>query len=150
WGDVRGASLSALLSLITTVSYGAVAAGSISSMGPGVVSAMVLSGLIAASLGALVASAFGSVPTQIFSPRASVAVVIAAAAASFSAGDGVKLPQVLALLSLCLFLAMLLQLAFAALKLGGLIRLIPTSVTAGLVIALALRLIWSELPDLVA
>jgi MFS superfamily sulfate permease-like transporter len=150
WGDVRGASLSALLSLITTVSYGAVAAGSISSMGPGVVSAMVLSGLIAASLGALVASAFGSVPTQIFSPRASVAVVIAAAAASFSAGDGVKLPQVLALLSLCLFLAMLLQLAFAALKLGGLIRLIPTSVTAGLVIALALRLVWSELPDLVA
>jgi|GEM_PF-3198903 len=150
WGDVRGAALSGLLSLITTVSYAAVAAGSIAPMGPGLLSAMVLSGLIAASLGALVASAVGSVPTQIFAPRASVAVVIAAAATSFGAAPGGNLPQVLGLLALCLLLSTLIQLAFAGLRLGGLIRLIPSSVMAGLVIALALKLIWTELPDLVS
>jgi len=150
WGDVRGAVLSALLSLVTTVSYSAVAGGSLAAMGPGLVPAMVLSGLVAASLGAFVASLLGSVPTQIFSPRASVAVVIAAAATSFGAAEGGNLPQVLGLLALCLLLSALFQLAFAALRLGGLIRLIPTSVMAGLVIALALKLVWSQLPDLVA
>jgi SulP family sulfate permease len=147
-GDARGTAVSSVLTLATTVSYGTVAAGSLAEMGGGLAASMVLSGLIAASLGALVSSAMGSAQTQIFSPRASVSVIISAAAVAFGAGQGAPAGQVVGLLTICLLLSALMQLAFAGLRMGGLIRLIPHSVTAGLVIALSIKLAWSQLPDL--
>ena len=150
WGDARGALIAGVLTLVTTISYGAVAGAPLGAAGA---AAMTLSGLVAAALGAAVATAVGRLPQQVFSPRASVAVVIAAAARAFGAVPAATpeaMAHAVALLAACLLLAALLQLAFAALRLGALIRLIPHSVTAGLVMALGLKLAASQLPWLLA
>jgi sulfate permease, SulP family len=147
-GELRGGVTTAVLTLVTAISYAAVAGAP---LGGSMSAAAVLSGLIGAVLGGMIASLLGPVPTQIFSPRASVAVVIASAAivfsknASFIGGSQI---QVLALLTACLLLAAALQCAFGLLKFGAFIRLVPHSVTAGFTIGLAIEMILSQLPHL--
>ena len=145
WRELRGAAVSGVLSLVTTVSYSTAAGAALGDLSPEHLASAVLSGMVGASIGAVAAAAITSAPAQLFSPRASVAVVIAAAAASFHA-HGAPPAQVLALLTACVLLSALLLLAFAVLRLGRLIHLIPQSVASGLVIALGVKLAWSQLP----
>ena len=147
-GDLRGGLASATLTLVSTVSYAAVAAAP---LGASSAAGAVISGIIGASVGAAVVSLFGPVPTQISSLRASVAVVIAAAITSISQhtapGPGAT-TQVLAWLTACLLLSALLQWLFGALRLGALIRLVPHAVTAGFTIGIAIEMVasqWSHL-----
>jgi sulfate permease, SulP family len=146
--DLRGGLACATLTLVTSVSYAAVAGAP---LGLSMSAAAVFSGLIGAALGGPVASLLGPVPTQVFSPRASVAVVIASAAVTVSqhAQASPAAPAyVLAWLTACLLLAALLQCAFGALRLGTLIRLIPHSVTAGFTIGIAAQIVVSQWPHL--
>ncbi len=147
-GDLRGGLACATLTLVTSVSYAAVAGAP---LGLSMSAAAVFSGLIGAALGGPVASLLGPVPTQSFSPRASVAVVIASAAVTVSPhaqASPVAAAYVLAWLTACLLLAALLQCAFGALRLGALIRLIPHSVTAGFTIGIAAQIVLSQWPHL--
>lgn len=143
-GDLGGGLACATLTLVTSVSYAAVAGAP---LGLSMSAAAVFSGLIGAALGGPVASLLGPVPTQVFSPRASVAVVIASAAVTVSQ-HAPAVPAapayVLAWLTACLLLAALLQCAFGALRLGTLIRLIPHSVTAGFTIGIAAQIVVSQ------
>lgn len=146
--DLRGGLACATLTLVTSVSYAAVAGAP---LGLSMSAAAVFSGLIGAALGGPVASLLGPVPTQAFSPRASVAVVIASAAVTVSqhAQASPAAPAyVLVWLTACLLLAALLQCAFGALRLGALIRLIPHSVTAGFTIGIAAQIVVSQWPHL--
>ncbi len=147
-GELRGGLACATLTLVTSVSYAAVAGAP---LGLAMSAAAVFSGLIGAALGGPVASLLGPVPTQVFSPRASVAVVIASAAVTISqhAPPSPAAPAyVLAWLTACLLLAALLQCGFGALRLGALIRLIPHSVTAGFTIGIAAQMVVSQWPHL--
>ncbi|AKJ27804.1 SulP family inorganic anion transporter [Caldimonas brevitalea] len=150
-GELRGGLTAGVLTLITSVSYAAVAGAP---LGPDMAAAAVLSGLLAATVGGAVAGVLGSVPVQVFSPRASVAVVIATAATTLNTQVGAlpnpSLSTTVAALTACLLLAALLQVAFSVLRLGALIRLIPHAVTAGLTIAIAVKLAWSQGPHLFA
>jgi sulfate permease, SulP family len=159
-GDLRGALAAATMTLVTAVSYAALAGAP---LGPALGAAAVLSGLIGATLGGATAAFTGAVPGLVFSPRASVAVVIAAATVHIhtqismqlqSAATTNQLSSVgstaitVACLMACLLMAALLQWGFGALKLGGLIRLVPHSVTAGFTVGIGLEIAWSQLPHL--
>jgi sulfate permease, SulP family len=140
-GDLRAGVAVATMTLVTAVSYATVAAAP---LGLSMSAAAALSGLIGAALGGAVAALMGSVPEQMFSPRASVAVVIASALATLDVASQPALA--LLWLTACLLLAGALQCAFAVLRLGGIIRLIPHSVTAGLTVGIAADMAWSQLP----
>jgi sulfate permease, SulP family len=145
-GDLRGGLTAAALTLVTAASYATAAAAP---LGASMSAAAVLSGLVGAVLGGTIAAVLGPVPTQMFAPRASVAVVVASAITTFSQQvepGPTAVVHVLFWLSNCLLLASLLQWCFGALRLGTLIRLVPHSVTAGLTIGLALAMVWSQLP----
>jgi sulfate permease, SulP family len=145
--NLRGGITAGLLTLVTAISYAAVAGAP---LGPGMTSAAALSGLIGAAVGGLVAAGLSPVKTQVFSPRASVAVVIASAAATIDAqlGPG-SITQTLGWLSACLLLAALMQAGFGLLRMGALIRLIPHCVTAGFMVGIAIEMAWSQWPHLV-
>jgi len=139
-----------LLTTINTLSYALVAGAPFGSQQS---AAAVLSGLIGAVVGGAVATLLGSVPAQVFAPRASVAVVIAGAAAHWlaqNAGLADALPRTLVTITACLLLAALIQLGFGLLRLGDMIRMIPQPVTAGLTIAIAIRLFISQWEPFVA
>ena len=144
--DLRGGITAGLLTLVTAISYAAVAGAP---LGAGMTSAVALSGLIGAAVGGLVAACLSPVKPQVFSPRASVAVVIAAAAATIDArlGPG-SVAQTLSWLSACLLLASLMQAGFGLLRMGALIRLIPHCVTAGFMVGIAIEMAWSQWPHL--
>jgi sulfate permease, SulP family len=147
-GELRGGITAAILTLVTAISYAAVAGAP---LGESMSAAAVLSSLIGATLGGMIASIFGPVPTQIFSPRASVAVVIASAAIAFSKNGALAFgsqTHVLALLTACLLLASVLQWIFGALKFGAFIRLIPHSVIAGFTVGLGIDMVLSQIPHL--
>jgi sulfate permease, SulP family len=144
--DLRGGTTAGLLTFVTAISYAAVAGAP---LGPGMTSAAALSGLIGAAVGGLVAAALGPAKTQVFSPRASVAVVIASAAATFDAQLGAaSITQTLGWLSACLLLAALMQAGFGLLRMGALIRLIPHCVTSGFMVGIAIEMAWSQWPAL--
>jgi sulfate permease, SulP family len=133
-----------LLTTVNTMSYAAVAGAP---FGIEQSAAAILSGLIGAVVGGAAASLLGSVPAQVFAPRASVAVVIAGAASYFVshyAAQPDAAAHAMMALTACLLLASLLQVAFSVLRLGHVIRLIPQPVTAGLTIAIAVRLLVSQ------
>jgi sulfate permease, SulP family len=144
--DLRGGITAGLLTLVTAISYAAVAGAP---LGPGMTSAAASSGLIGAAVGGLVAAGLSPVKTQVFSPRASVAVVVASAAATIDAqlGPG-SITQTLGWLSACLLLAALMQAGFGLLRMGALIRLIPHCVTAGFMVGIAIEMAWSQWPAL--
>jgi sulfate permease, SulP family len=141
-GDIRGGLTAGLLTLVTTIAYSAAAGAA---MGAQVTSSAVLSGLVGAGVGGSVAALLSPIGVQVHGPRASVALVVAAAAVSLGAqlGPGATLPT-LAWLSVCLILAALLQAAFGMLRLGGLIRLVPRSVSSGFAVGIAIELAWSQ------
>jgi sulfate permease, SulP family len=138
---VHGGLAAATMTLVTAVSYAAVAGAP---LGVGMSAAAVLSGLIGAAVGGAVSAAFSPVPGLVFSPRASVAVVIASALTTLAPSTSTA--TALVWLGACLLLAALLQGAFAMLRLGALIRLIPHSVTAGFTIGIAVQMAWSQWP----
>jgi hypothetical protein len=146
WADgiASPALLAAVLTLAATLTYSVVAGAP---FGATATSAMVMSGVVAASLGAMVASLSSQSPGQLFSPRASVCVLIATAAIRFGAPHAAT-PQALAhsvgMLTACIGVGLLLQAAFAKLRMGGVIRLIPPGVTDCIVIALAVKLVISQ------
>jgi sulfate permease, SulP family len=145
--DLRGGVAAATMTLVTAVSYAALAGAP---LGPTLAAATVLSGLLGASLGGAAAALTGAAPGLVFSPRASVAVVIAAALShiiAHASGPG-STPAVLVWLVACLLCAALLQLGFGVFKLGALIRLIPHAVTAGFTVGIALQIALSQLPYL--
>jgi sulfate permease, SulP family len=140
-GDWRAGVAVATVTLVTSVSYAAMAGAP---LGAALSASAVLSGLIGATLGGAVAALSGLACRQFFSPRASVAVIIASALATRDlVSHGA---QSLLWLTACLLLAGVMQAGFGALRLGGLIRLIPHSVTAGLTIGIAASMAWSQLP----
>jgi sulfate permease, SulP family len=145
-GDLRGGVTAGLLTLVTAIAYAALAGAP---LGAGVTSAAALSGLIGAAVGGLVATGLSPIKTQVYSPRASVAVVIASAAAWIDAqlGPG-SITQTLGWLSACLLLAALMQAGFSLLRMGALIRLIPHCVTAGFMVGIAVEMAWSQAPHL--
>ena len=145
-GDLRGGLVAGLLTAVSTVSYASVIGVP---LGAGMAATAVLAGLVGAVVGGSAAAWIGSVPVQVFAPRASVAVVVASAATAFAAqhaGQPDALARTLAMLSLCLLLAALAQMAMGLMRLGGLIRLIPHPVATGLTVAIALKLAWSQWP----
>ena len=141
--DLRGGLSAALMTLVTAVSYAAVAGAP---LGASMSGGAVLSGLIGAVVGGAVAALLNSVPGLVFSPRASVAVVIASALST--AGATLSGLALVGWLSVCLALSALAQMTFAWMRLGAVIRLIPHSVTAGFTVGIALKMIWSQLPFL--
>jgi sulfate permease, SulP family len=144
--DLRGGITAGVLTLVTAIAYAALASAPLDA---GLTSAAAMSGLIGAAAGGLVAAALGPVKTMVFSPRASVAVVIASAATSLHAQLGpAAITQTLGWLSACLLLASLMQAGFGLLRLGALIRLIPHCVTAGFMVGIAIEMAWSQWPHL--
>jgi sulfate permease, SulP family len=143
--NMGGGLATATMTLVTAVAYAAVAAAP---LGVEMSAAAVLSGLIGAIVGGTVAAVCCAAPGLVYSPRASVAVVMASALTAL--GSNVSAAAAMAWLSACVMLAALLQCVFALLRLGALIRLIPHSVTAGFTIGIAVEMAWSQLPHLLA
>jgi MFS superfamily sulfate permease-like transporter len=147
-GDLRGGITSAVLTLVSTVSYAALAAAP---LGPAGAASAVVSGLIGAVIGGVVACVIARRDALIFSPRASVAVVIASAATLF--GQEAADPPAMAVFAVgwtttCLVLAAVIQWVFGAMRLGGLIRLIPHPVTSGFTVGIALEMAALQMPHL--
>jgi sulfate permease, SulP family len=140
--DLRGGLTAGLLTLVTTIAYAAMAGAAI---GADSVSSAVLSGLLGAAIGGGVAALVSPLGVQIHSPRATVALAIAAAAIAIDGQLAAHAPlQTLAWLSVCVVLAAVCQAAFGALRLGGVIRLMPRSVMSGFAIGIALQMAWSQ------
>lgn len=140
-GRIAGGLTAGVLTVVTTLSYAAIAGAP---FGASLSAAALLSGLVGALIGGAAAAAIDRRSMQLCSPRASVAVVIAAAGGS--ALQTLRDPAAaLAWLSVCLLLAAAIQALLAALRAGALIRLIPHCVVTGFTLGIAISLAATQL-----
>lgn len=107
----------------------------------------IVASLIATVAGGTVASMLSSTPVSLSSPRAAACIVLASFVATVSRAVPELPPQgVIALASLTVVTAGLIQMLAAALRLGRLIRFVPFPVVSGFTHGIALSLLVAFVP----
>jgi SulP family sulfate permease len=141
-------------------------AGGIASAIPGLAHALTLGLLAFAPLGAehadlgiragFAAVIFGGVAATVFAgtslpatgPRASTSLILAGFVATVAADRTLGVSEILALTTLCVACAGVIQLLFGALRLGTIVKFVPHPVVAGFMCGVAILIVLSQLPHL--
>jgi anti-anti-sigma factor len=147
-GDLAGGLIAALLTIPVSIGYGLLA---LSPLGESAVPHAILAGLYAPVFGCLVAVLLGANTTMIYSPRSVTTFLIGSFVVhdlALSSAPYVRSAEPAVLLTLAFLLILLtggFQALFGALKLGTLLKYIPTPVIAGFQNAAAFLLFTSQL-----
>ena len=146
-GDIAGGVACAVLTVPGVTGLGILA---LSPLGEAYVSHGILAGLYTTIVVPLVVVALGARTPLMYSPRAVLAFLIASIAAQSAvqpasgAPDAADVGKTLAALFLVILLAGLFQAAFGALRLGNLVRYIPSPVMAGFLNAGAILIFFGQ------
>ncbi len=114
----------------------------------------IVAGLYAAIAGGLVAALIGRPRYQISGPLTSAAVISASLVATlaanplFSSPAGLKVGEIATLVFLAVLLGGVIQVLFAALKLGRALKFIPQPVLAGFMCGVALQIVMQQVKPL--
>jgi MFS superfamily sulfate permease-like transporter len=139
-GDLAGGATSAILTVPVSMGYGVLA---LLPLGDQYISVGILAGLYSAIFIPLTILLLGDRNTLMYAPRSVVTFLLA----SVIAGGLAETPgrQALVLTFLIIFLAGIFQALFGILRLGNLIRYIPSPVMAGFQNAVAVLIFFSQL-----
>jgi len=142
-GDIAGGATSAVLTVPVSMGYGVLA---LLPLGDQYISVAILAGLYSAIFIPLAILLLGDRNPLMYAPRSLVTFLLASViTGSLAHAPG---PQVLVLTFLVIFVAGLLQALFGLLRLGNLIRYIPSPVMAGFQNAVAVLIFLSQLPPM--
>lgn len=148
-GDIKGATAATIITLPVSIGYGTIA---FSSLGSGLSSQAVLSGIYAAVFCGLLAALFGGTATQITTPKASLTLLLAAFVTDISLHIPSHLESrielIIALAASVILIAGMFQILLGTLKIGNVVKYVPSSVVAGFVNGIALLLIIKQLNPL--
>lgn len=139
-GDFAGGATSAVLTVPVSMGYGVLA---LLPLGDQYISTGILAGLYSAMLVPLTILVLGDRNTLMYAPRSVVTFLLASVIAGGLAQTAGR--QTLVLVFLIIFLAGLFQALFGILRLGNLIRYIPSPVMAGFQNAVAVLIFLSQL-----
>ena len=148
-GDLRGGLASAIVGLPYAITAAMLA---FAPLGPAYVGHGMLAGLVSALVAGLVV--MGGTPCQINGPRASVAVLMASLVAlamahpALADDSGGQAPRALGAVMLCLAIAGVLQIVFAALRMGEGLRFLPYPVISGFMVGLGILVAAPQIPAL--
>ncbi|MDM8555512.1 SLC26A/SulP transporter family protein [Desulfococcaceae bacterium HSG7] len=150
-GDLTGAIANTIVLIPMAIGYGVIA---MAALGPTFAYRGALMGLYAAIFCAFFAALIGRTPLQMTGPKAPLALVIASLAANLAVSG--RLPEtpeskalmIISLVSICVLTGGLFQLLFAFMRLGNLVKYIPSPVVAGFMNGVALLLIIKQLKPL--
>ena len=146
-GDLAGGFAATLIAIPQAMSLGILA---VAALGPSFASTGVLAALLASVVGSVVAALLPSVRCQIMGARASATAVVASLVsaltlqAAFQNAGATDVGAVLALVSVTIFLAGLLQIGFGAARLGRAIKYVPYPVIGGFMTGIALIILLSQ------
>ena len=150
-GDLSGGIAAALVALPQALGKGALV---FLPLGLEHVHVGIVAGLTAAIAGGLVAALIGRPQYQISGPITSAAVISASLVATlaanplFSSPAGLKVGTIATLVFLAVLLGGVLQVLFAALKLGRALKFIPQPVLAGFMCGVALQIVVQQVKPL--
>jgi MFS superfamily sulfate permease-like transporter len=139
-GDFAGGATSAVLTVPVSMGYGVLA---LLPLGDQYISTGILAGLYSAMLVPLTILVLGDRNTLMYAPRSVVTFLLASVIAGGLAQTAGR--QTLVLVFLIIFLAGLFQALFGILRVGNLIRYIPSPVMAGFQNAVAVLIFLSQL-----
>jgi SulP family sulfate permease len=142
-GDVAGGATSAVLTVPVSMGYGVLA---LQPLGDEYIPVAILAGLYSAIFVPLTILLLGGRTTLMYAPRSLVTFLLA----SVIAGSLAHAPgrQALGLTFLVIFVAGIFQALFGLLRLGSLIRYIPSPVMAGFQNAVAVLIFRAQLPSM--
>ena len=135
--------VTAIASLAFALTFGMVA---LAALGPERAEFGIRAGLIAGIVGNVVASAFGGTSLPVSGPRASITLVQGAFVVGLAADPALGLDETLALSSLCVACAGVIQILFGALRFGTLVKFVPYPVVAGFMCGVALMIVFAQVP----
>ena len=150
-GDLIGGLTSAAITIPIAIGYGILA---LSALGGDFVAYGVLAGLYGMIFGCITAVLLGANTTMVYSPRSIATYLIASLVAFSFVRSSDPLIQTLApdrllvLIFLMMAMAGLLQMAFGALRLGGLVKYVPAPVMAGFQNAAAILILFAQFDQL--
>ncbi|MEO8383872.1 MAG: SulP family inorganic anion transporter [Betaproteobacteria bacterium] len=150
-GDLLGGLAAALVALPQALGKGALV---FLPLGLAHVHIGIIAGLYAAIAGGLVAALFGRPRYQISGPLTSAAVISASLVATLAANplfmspSGLKVGTIATLVFLAILLGGVIQVLFAALKLGRALKFIPQPVLAGFMCGIALQIVIQQVKPL--
>jgi MFS superfamily sulfate permease-like transporter len=146
-GDLIGGFTSAAITIPIAIGYGILA---LSALGGDYIAHGVLAGLYGMIFGCITAVLIGANTTMVYSPRSIVTYLIASLV-TFSfvrSSDPVmqtlSADRLLVLIFLMMAMAGLLQMAFGALRFGGLVKYVPAPVMAGFQNAAAILILFAQ------
>ena len=150
-GDLSGAIANTIVVIPMAIGYGVIA---LAPLGPTYASRGALMGVYAAIFCAFFAALVGRTPVQMTGPKAPLALVIASLVAGLVVSQ--HLPDslaskplvVISLVSTCVLIGGIFQFLFAAMRLGNLVKYIPSPVVAGFMNGVALLLIIKQIKPL--
>jgi len=150
-GDLSGAISAAIISIPLSIGYGIIVYGP---LGAEFLPFAALLGIYGCLLGGICAALLGGTEIQITAPKAPLSLLLAAFVAPLVLS--LQIPDValrniliVALASLCVFIAGTVQFLFGALRLGNLIKYVPYPVVSGFMNGIAVILILEQIGPLV-
>ncbi|MBF0099049.1 MAG: SLC26A/SulP transporter family protein [Magnetococcales bacterium] len=148
-GDVWGGAAAMLVALPSAIAYGVV---SFTPLGSGYLGVGAMAGMIGTVILGIVAPLVGGAPRLITAPCAPAAAVLSALCAELLAGragqGGVSAEQALLLVALVGLLAGILQILFAIMGGGKIIKYIPYPVVSGYLSGVGTLIFLSQVPKL--
>ncbi|HSF06207.1 MAG TPA: SulP family inorganic anion transporter [Methylomirabilota bacterium] len=147
-GDLAGGVTAATLTIPVSMGFGALA---VHGLGEGYLAYGILASLYSAAVVPIVAVLLGASTTTIYAPRSVVASLIGSIVVQSLLQSGTirvdlgNVPQTLSLLMFVIFMTGLFQALCGGLRLGSLVRYIPSPVMAGFQNAAALLILMSQL-----
>jgi len=147
-GDLAGGVTAAILTIPVSMGFGALA---VHGLGDGYLAYGILASLYSAAVVPIVAVLLGASTTTIYAPRSVVASLIGSIVVqSLVHSDSIRVdlddvPHTLTLLVFVIFMTGLFQAFCGALRLGSLVRYIPSPVMAGFQNAAAILILMSQL-----
>jgi SulP family sulfate permease len=146
--ELKGALSAAVITLPMAIAYGVTA---FAALGPDLRPTAALIGLNAAIFGGFCAAWLGGTPTQITGPKAPLTLImttmITGLAAGSAAGGGSQFPveTIIGLASMAVLIGGAVQLLFALLGIGNVVKYVPYPVVAGFMNGIAILLIRNQL-----
>jgi SulP family sulfate permease len=150
-GDIFGGSAAAVITIPLCIAYGLIA---FAPLGSGFATQAAFIGILSAFFTCLTASLLGGTPVLITAPTAALTLVISSVIGYLAASPLLsdipgKEAIIIALMSLCVLTAGVVQLVFATFRLGNLVKYVPYPVMAGFMNGIAVLLILKQIRPLI-
>ena len=150
-GDLAGGIAGGIVTIPSSIGYGILALGA---LGDAFIAPAILAGLYSAVVVSLVVMLLGQWTTTAFAPRSIITVlfatIVADTVAPAARQEPGNLERTLALVALIVVVAGVFQALFGVLRVGSVIRYIPSPVMAGFQNAVAILLLLAQVRSLVA